>query len=72
MELGKTAVPTQTKINIVSPLPLLPSGDYRTTPTTDQGYTGHKHNDYIWVVYLGDRGKKSAVPTINRVSVVGS
>jgi RHS repeat-associated protein len=58
MELACSAVATPNNN------PRLPFGSYQTTPTTNPGptnhsskttFTGHKHNDYIKMIYMGAR-----------------
>jgi RHS repeat-associated protein len=58
--LGSATFLTQTNGQVKSGTTAryLPFGDYRATPTsdiTDVGFTGHKHNDYIKLIYMNAR-----------------
>jgi RHS repeat-associated protein len=69
-QLGSVTALTNTSGGLVSGSisRFYPFGGYRTTPTTnpgttDQGYTGHKHNDSIDLIYMNAR---YYVPSIGR------
>ena len=68
MSYGHTFIGIAGNVNQLSQARYLPFGGYRQAPTTnpsisDMGYTGHKHNDDVGLIYMNAR---FYVPSIGR------
>ena len=65
--LGSTTLMVTTAGVIMSTAYFLPYGSYRTNPPpgelTDTGFTGHKHNDSVGLIYMNAR---YYIPYLNR------